>query len=102
MRDSRDNSFQAVTISKSRNHGIFMAQTGSSLDGAWKLLPGTECTGNKFDGLMITNCGGDAFLVNDISCKDNMIRDAHFLDNSAGGLTETADNLVRVEQLVQR
>ncbi len=102
MRNSRDNSFQGVTISNSRNHGIFMAQTGGLLGGTWRPEPGTECTGNKFDGLMITNCGGDAFLVNDSSCKDNTIRDAHFLDNSAGGLTESGDDLVRVEQLVQR
>ncbi len=97
MRNSRDNSFQGVTISKSRNHGVFMAQ---GFDG--KLDPGTECTGNNFEGLTITNCGGDAFLVNDLSCKNNLIRDARFVDNIHGSLAEPSENLVKVEELLLR
>src|SRR6202034_1445661 len=79
MRDSRDNVFQDLKIDKSKNHGVFIAQTGAAFAGVWKLCPGTECTGNKFEVIDITNCGGTAFRVNDPSCTDNTIQEAHFL-----------------------
>jgi len=100
MRDSRDNSFQDLTISKSRSHGIFMAQTASPVAGVWRLCPGTECTGNHFQGLVITNCGGDAFLVNNLSCKNNKVRDAHFLNNKKGNLTLAGEALVGIAGMV--
>jgi len=80
MRDSRDNVFKGVKISKSQRHGVFMAQAA---------VRGTECTGNSFDGLAISNSGGKAFVVNNASCKNNTIRNARFLDNVLGGLSET-------------
>jgi len=100
MRNSRNNSFQDVNIDKSRKHGVFMAQTAEATAQGWQLSPGTECTGNSFQGLTVTNCGGDAFLVNDDSCKDNVIRSSRFWDNTAGGLAQPAEKLVRVEALV--
>jgi hypothetical protein len=102
MRDSRDNSFRGVTISNSRNHGIFMAQTAEAVADGWKLVPGTECTGNNFEDLTITNCRGDAFHVNDVSCKNNLIKGSRFADNGRGSLAEPSENLVRVEELVLR
>ncbi|MDB6021540.1 MAG: hypothetical protein JWQ04_1397 [Pedosphaera sp.] len=96
MRYSRGNSFKRLTISKSHNNGIFMAQTAAPTLNGWTLRPGTECTGNNFEGLKITNCAGDAFLVNDSSCKDNMIGDARFQDNRNSDLTLAGDKLVSV------
>ena len=68
MRHSRDNVFQALDITRSRSAGIFMAQSMSS--------PGSECSGNKFEDLTIQDCGGKAFLVNDVSCTNNAVADA--------------------------
>jgi parallel beta-helix repeat protein len=67
MRYSRDNKFTGITIQNSRHHGIFMAQTGSGTKRGWQLVPGTECAGNNFAGLNITDCGGKPFLINNIS-----------------------------------
>jgi parallel beta-helix repeat protein len=98
MRDSRDNSFLGLTISKSRKNGVFMAQTAGPISDGVALRPGTECTGNSFKGLMITDCGGDAFLVNDTSCKDNLVGDARFEDNRGANLSQTGGELVSVEK----
>jgi hypothetical protein len=78
MRHSRDNVFQGLDITKSRDAGVFMAQSMSS--------PGSECTGNKFEELTINDCGGKAFLVNDVSCTNNAVADAHFLRNAFNGI----------------
>lgn len=99
MRDSRDNVFQGLTINNSKNHGVFMAQTAAAMAGVWKLCPGTECTGNKFEGLTITNSGGKAFLINDSSCKDNTIQEVHYLANSRGDFAQGRDNQPKVAAL---
>jgi parallel beta-helix repeat protein len=99
MRDSRNNTFQDVNIDKSRKHGVFMAQAAAGTPKGWQLSPGTECTGNSFQDLSVTNSGGDAFLVNDDSCKNNVIRSSRFLHNTKGGLAEPGATLVRVEAL---
>jgi hypothetical protein len=97
MRQSRNNTFQGLKIKKSRHHGVFMAQTA---DGRG-LCPGTECTGNTFDKLLVTNCGGRAFLVNNDSCIGNSISSSQFLDNVLGGLSQARSNPVRVQDLVE-
>lgn len=102
MRDSRGNSFQSLTISKSRHDGIFMAQTGLFTPQGWRLAPDTECIGNIFENLIVYDCGGMAFLVNDASCINNVISGAHFLGNLLGGLAEPFVNLVNVRELVDR
>jgi hypothetical protein len=94
MRQSRDNIFEGVTIKQSRHHGIFMAEAGVVTATGWKLLSGTECTGNEFKKLLITHCGGTAFRVNDAGCTNNSVRDGQFLDNAKGGLSEVAPNLL--------
>jgi hypothetical protein len=88
MRAARDNLFKGLSISGSRRHGVFMAQSDGPTAKGWSLCPGTECTGNHFDGLVVKSCGGDAFLVNNASCTNNVIRDARFLGNVLGGLAE--------------
>jgi hypothetical protein len=97
MRHSRDNVFQQVKINKSHHHGVFMAQ---AMDGS-RLSPGTECTGNTFEKLLVTNCGGRAFLVNDASCVNNSINSSQFVGNALGGLSQTQANVVTVKDLVE-
>jgi hypothetical protein len=91
MRDSRNNVFQSVTIDRSHRHGVFMAQTDQPTREGWKLVPGTECTGNVFNGPLITNCGGYGFLINDASCTNNIISDPLFANNADGGLVQSDD-----------
>jgi hypothetical protein len=90
MRDSRDNSFGGLKISKSRHHGIFMAQAARC---------DTECIGNNFENLQVNDCGGRAFQVNDATCTNNAILGACFLRNVLGGLGQPSKNLVSVRQL---
>jgi parallel beta-helix repeat protein len=102
MRDSRSNTFQNITIGKSRNHGVFMAQATSPTKNGWRLTPGTACTGNTFSGLTITNSGGKAFLIANASCTNNHITDSRFVDNAKGGLDQSSDvKLVSVVNLVE-
>lgn len=102
MRDSRHNSFQGVTISKSRHHGVFMAQAAAPTAKGWQLSPDTECIGNNFEDLRVSDCGGRAFQVNDASCTNNAISGAHFLHNILGGLGEPSGNLVSVRELMDQ
>jgi len=97
MRQSRSNVFERVTIKQSRHHGVFMAATGVETPEGWRLLPGTECTGNTFRNLLITHCGGKAFLVNDACCDHNVISASQFLDNAQGGLFQVVANLVTMQ-----
>ncbi len=99
MRDSRDNVFEGVTIRRSRHDGVFMAQTGEATRSGWRLWPGTECTGNKFNNLRVVECGGRAFQVNDSSCTNNRINGGQFLDNAQGGLSQPPANPVTARNL---
>jgi hypothetical protein len=94
MRQSRDNVFKDVTIQHSRHDGVFMAKTAVQTAEGWRLLPGSECTGNTFCNLLIAHCGGKAFVVNDAGCDHNIISGGQFLDNTQGGLFQAAPNLV--------
>jgi hypothetical protein len=97
MRQSRNNTFESLKITKSRHHGVFMAQTADGM----RLCPGTECTGNTFDKLLVADCGGRAFLVNNASCISNIISSSQFLDNAQGGLSQARTNPVTVRDLVE-
>ena len=97
MRNSRDNVFEGVTIRLSRHDGVFMAQTGEGTGSGWRLLPGTECTGNQFNHLRVTNCGGTAFRVDDSACTNNVINRGQFLDNAQGGLSQPPSKPVTVQ-----
>ncbi len=90
MRDSHGNIFQSLTIERSHQHGVFIAQTAEPTSDGWKMVPGTECTDNTFNSPVITNCGGYGILVNDVSCTNNVVHDAQFVNN-AGGLVGPGD-----------
>jgi hypothetical protein len=99
MRYARDNAFQDLNISGSRNHGVFMAQALTQEKTGWEREPGTECTGNRFADLHISNSGGSAFWVNDVTCTNNFIVGGSFLDNHRGGLAPLQAKLVKAEGL---
>jgi hypothetical protein len=102
MRQSRDNKFEGLTIEHSRHFGVFMAQTADDARSGWKLRPGTECTGNSFNGLSVSNCGANAFQINNASCTNNVITGENFVANPKGGLIIASLPPVIAEQLVQR
>lgn len=86
MRNSRGNQFLNVSINKSRNHGVFMAQK--------EAVQFTACINNSFTNIQATNCGGAAFRVNDATCTDNTITRAKFEENGHGGLSLAHPELV--------
>jgi parallel beta-helix repeat protein len=102
MRASRDNVFQRVQINHSRQDGVFMAQADELAGASWRLIPGTECTGNRFSHLLVVDCGGVAFQVNNESCTNNFINDAQFLRNREGGLSQPQTHPVTVSRLTVR
>ena len=87
MRDSCDNLFQGLVIRRSRGDGVFMAQADIQTRDGWQLSPNTECTGNSFVGLAISECGGKPFLVNNVACTNNVVYGAQFQDNNRGDST---------------
>jgi hypothetical protein len=102
MRDSRNNSFQRMTISRSHRHGVFMAQATTPTPKGWRLCPDTQCIGNHFENLTVNNCGGKAFQVNDASCTNNAIFGASFLNNILGGLVQPSTNPVSFHEVAKR
>jgi hypothetical protein len=102
MRQSRNNVFEALTIQESRHHGVFMAQTFAETATGWRPRPDSECAGNSFDNILIAHCGGQAFLVNDATCTNNMICGGQFADNAKGNLVQASPNLVAVTDLPLR
>jgi hypothetical protein len=102
MRDSRSNSFQGLTISKSHHDGVFMAQAAIPTAKGWQLCPDTQCIGNNFQSLVVNDCGGKAFQVNDASCTNNVIFGASFLRNILGGLGQPSTNPVSLREVAER
>jgi hypothetical protein len=100
MRDSRNNFFQSLTISRSRHDGVFMAQATVFTANGWQASPGTQCAGNNFENLLINDCGGTAFLVNDASCTNNIIFGARFLRNHLGGMSQPATHPVLLRSVI--
>jgi len=88
MRDSRRNQFLNVTIHKSHNHGVFMAQA--------EIPKLTACINNSFTNIQATNCGGAAFRINDVTCTDNTITRAKFEENRHGGLSLAHPELIEL------
>jgi hypothetical protein len=99
MRNSRDNSFQSLIISKSHHDGVFMAQATTETARGWRLCPDTQCISNNFENLMVNDCGGKAFQVNDASCSNNVIFGASFLNNRLGGLVQPSTNPVSLHDV---
>ncbi len=103
MRDSRDNVFQGLLIRGSREHGVFMAQTAiKNAAGDWMRTPNTECTGNVFSGLLITDSAGAGFLVNDDTCVNNLMQGARFARNGFGGLCESKPGLMKTQPVLEQ
>jgi parallel beta-helix repeat protein len=104
MRDSRTNVFSNLTIRQSRHHGVFMAQTGVGTKAGWRLVPGTECAGNDFEKLQISDSGGKAFLVNDYSCTNNIFDGGLFLipHTSVRAPASAIATLITLRQLTER
>jgi hypothetical protein len=102
MRQSRDNSFNGLIISKSHHDGIFMAQAAVATAGGWQLCPDTQCNGNSFENLVVSDCGGRAFQVNDASCTNNAISGARFQRNLLGGLGQPATHPIRFLEVTER
>ncbi|MGD0814838.1 MAG: right-handed parallel beta-helix repeat-containing protein [Verrucomicrobiota bacterium] len=101
MRDSRDNSFHSLIISNSHHDGVFMAQATADTARGWMLCPDTQCIGNNFENLVVSDCGGKAFHVNDASCSNNVILGASFLNNRLGGLAQPSTNLVSLHAVAE-
>ncbi len=99
MRHSRNNSFKRLTISKSRHHGVFMAESLARTTKGWRPCPGTACIGNNFENLLVYDCGGKAFQVNDDACTNNVILGGSFLRNILGGLAQPSTNPVSFHPL---
>ena len=87
MRASHNNQFLNVTISHSRQYGVFIAQAETQTARGWGLAPRTECADNLFNNLITTNCGGGAFHVNKASCTNNLMTCARCDDNPPGDLS---------------
>ena len=102
MRQSRNNVFAVLTIQESRHHGVFLAQTFAETGSGWQPCPGSECTGNNFNNILIAHCGGNAFLVNDATCTNNVICGGRFADNALGDLAQASPNLVAMINLATR
>jgi hypothetical protein len=98
MRQSRHNVFNKVMIRHSHHDGVFMAQAGDKTRFGWRLTPGTQCIGNIFNKLTVSDCGGTAFQINNDSCTNNAINGGQFLHN-AQGLCHCGTNLVTVNAL---
>jgi len=94
MRQSRNNTFNGLTIQKSRHHGVFMAQSFMETATGWRPCPGSECVGNTFDNISVTHCGGKGFVVNDVACTNNVICGGQFADDAQGVLGQAAPNLI--------
>jgi parallel beta-helix repeat protein len=100
MRQSRNNVFKGLTIQRSRHHGVFMAQTYIASTTGWRPCPGSECAGNTFDNLLVAHCGGTGFLVNDVTCTNNILCGGQFADDAQGGLAQAVPNLITLRVLV--
>lgn len=102
MRNSRDNLFHDLVIRDSREHGVFMAQAAEKdATGEWIPTPDTECTGNVFTGLQITDSASIGFLVNNDVCVNNLIQSAHFARNKLGGLCQSKPGLAKTQAVLE-
>ena len=102
MRHTHDNLFTGLTIRRSQEHGIFVAQAAvKNTAGEWIPTPGTECTGNVFSGLMITDSVGAGFLLNNDTCVNNLILGARFAHNGLGGLCESKPGLANTHAILE-
>ena len=86
MRESYDNQFCNISVSKSRYYGVFMAHAEEQTAHGWQPIPQTECARNSFTNLIASDCGRAAFWINNASCTNNVVAGARFGDNAQGEL----------------
>jgi parallel beta-helix repeat protein len=96
MRDSRNNSFQDVSIHNSRDFGVFMAQAFEPVVNGVRPQQDTECSDNSFTNLVAIRNGRADFRVNDISCTNNVIIGAQF-NGTVRALSAPIPDLVTVK-----
>ncbi len=102
MRESRLNTFNGLVIRASRNMGVFISHAAEkNAAGEWIPAPDTQCEGNTFNGLVIRECFGPAFRVNETSCSNTLLVAAQFVNNPTG-LSVAAEGLVMVRGLIER
>lgn len=89
MRHSSHNAFQDLVVSNSKRAGIFVDQVD--------LGHRTGSVGNTFTSVNVSSSGGPAFQVNAVSCKNTVLTNAVFTNNTVGvwekeaGLVKTTD-----------
>jgi parallel beta-helix repeat protein len=71
-------------------------------EGRWIVIPDTECTGNVFAGLLITDSAAAGFLINDDNCANNVIQGARFARNKMGGLCQSKPGLAKTQGLLDQ
>jgi parallel beta-helix repeat protein len=97
MRASHNNQFENISIRGSRHFGVFMAQADRQTEHGRQPAPQTECTDNAFTNLITVRCGGQAFLVNNSTCTNNIIIDAQSENGVQNGLSHARAVLMTVQ-----
>jgi parallel beta-helix repeat protein len=93
MRDSRDNVFSDIQIRGSGEQGLFLAQVDSDVS--------KPAAGNTFHGLVVSDSAKVGMRVNDLSCVNNLVAGAQFINNAAC-ISEAAPGLVKQSGVVCR
>jgi parallel beta-helix repeat protein len=73
MRDSRDNTFTTIQIRGSGEQGLFLAQVDTDVT--------KPAAGNTFTGIIVSDSVQAGMRVNDLSCVDNVVIGAQFINN---------------------
>ncbi len=94
MRDSRNNLFQGLQVSKCGEHGIFLAQPPG--------FPAGAVTGNTFIGCQIHDCVGAGVRVNDSTCVNNQFVGCQLSGNAGGCISEASPGLASQSGVICR
>lgn len=86
MRESNGNDFRKLKIHENGAQGVFIAQADAVTE--------TSCTNNSFADLDVSNNRGHGLRVNDASCKENLVRNSRFDNNSEGNVSEVVEKLI--------
>lgn len=102
MRESRYNTFDSLVIRASRNMGVYITHAAEKNgQGEWIMEKDTQCDANTFSGLVVRDCAGAAFRVNEATCSNTLLVAAQFIGNGEG-LSTVAPDLVSVRGLIER
>jgi parallel beta-helix repeat protein len=92
----------AVASAQSATNGVSISTSTPKPTGRWIVIPDTECTGNVFTGLLITDSAAAGFLINDDSCVHNVIQGARFARNKFGGLCQSRPGLAKTQGILDQ